>query len=110
MGLVMFVSYAGALIYNLRAGKEKRVSIPRMLFIGIFIQFSWEFSLLVSGIRSVGADPFEAVRTLLVNSLVETNLGVPSSYALFVLITRSLDRRRLVSRKHVRPTPVSAKD
>jgi hypothetical protein len=94
MGLIMFASYAGALIYNMRAGKEKRVSIPRMLFIGIFIQFSWEFSLLVSGIRSVGASPFEAIRTLLVNSLVETNLGIPSSYLLFAGITRSLDKRK----------------
>jgi hypothetical protein len=65
-----------------------------MLFIGVFIQFSWEFSLLVSGIRSTGIAPFEAIRTMLVNSLVETNLGVPSSYLLFVLITRSLDKRR----------------
>jgi hypothetical protein len=93
MGLIMFAGYAAALIYNIRAAKEKRVSIPWMLFIGIFIQFSWEFSLLVSGIRSAGAGTFEAVRTLIVNSLVETNLGVPSSYLLFVCITRRLDRR-----------------
>jgi hypothetical protein len=94
MALIMFISYAGVLIYNIRAGKEKRLSIPWMLFIGIFIQFSWEFSLLVSGIRSAGAAPFEALRTMIVNSLVETNLGVPSSYLLFVLINRSLDKGR----------------
>jgi hypothetical protein len=95
MGLIMFISYAGALIYNMRVGKVKRISVPWMLFIGVFIQFSWEFSLLVSGIRSAGAAPFEAVRTMLVNSLVETNLGVPSSYLLFVLINRGLDRRKM---------------
>jgi hypothetical protein len=88
MGLILFVSYAAVVVYNMRVKSEKRISIPWLLFIGIFVQFAWEFSLLVSGIRSVQAAPFEAICTLVVNSLVETNLGIPSSYLIFVCLTR----------------------
>jgi hypothetical protein len=45
-----------------------------LLAIGIGVQFSWEFILLVSGIRPSGVLP------LAINSLIETNLGMPYAY------------------------------
>ncbi len=97
MGLILFVSYAAVLIYNMRVPKERRANILWMLAIGIMVQLGWEFSLLVSGIRSGGMTGFEMFKTLAVNSLVETNLGIPSMYLIFVYATRFLDKRQMLT-------------
>ncbi len=45
------------------------------LAIGVLVQFGWEAGLLLGGIRSAGFASFgEKLRTLTVNSLLETNL------------------------------------
>lgn len=72
MALILFVGYALLFLYNLRVkDKSKKAPILYLLIIGIAVQFGWEFVLLVTGIRPVGIMP------LIVNSLIETNLGMP---------------------------------
>jgi hypothetical protein len=90
MALLLLVGYAILAVRNLRAGSA-RVNILWLLAIGIGIQFSWEAVLLVSGIRPA------AIMPLLVNSLIETNLGLPYTYLIHQAVssryTRDLKRR-----------------
>jgi hypothetical protein len=72
MAAILFAGYLYIIVQNLR-GLEK-INILWLMAIGIGVQFSWEAVLLVTGIRPAG---FEA---LVVNSLIETNLGLPFIY------------------------------
>ena len=59
------------------------------LAIGILVQFGWEAGLLLGGIRSAGFTAWEdKLRTLLVNSLLETNLGMPYIYLIYLAYSR----------------------
>jgi hypothetical protein len=83
------VGYLACIIYNLfQREKDKRFPLLWMLSIGILVQFAWEFSLLIGGIRSaLVTDWGQKITTLIVNSLVETNLGMPIIFPLYVIIT-----------------------
>jgi hypothetical protein len=70
MALILAVGYAVLIVRNL-AGRKPRVSLLRLLAMGVGIQAAWELILLLSGIRPATVAP------LIVNSLLETNLGVP---------------------------------
>ena len=72
MALILCVGYLIVIVHNLR-GKEP-VNLLWMLAIGIGVQFAWEASLILSGIRPSLWEP------ILVNSLIETNLGLPYIY------------------------------
>ncbi len=88
MAVILFVGYLGAVIYNLRQPrKDKQIPIPWILSIGILVQFGWEAGLLLGGIRSAGFSLADSLRTLVINSLLETNLGMPYVYAIFILLT-----------------------
>ena len=76
MAIMLLVGYLYVIIHNLTNQSEDKIPIIRLLFIGIIVQFSWEAILLVSGIRPQGFNP------LIVNSLLETNLGIP--YLFFI--------------------------
>lgn len=76
MAIMLLVGYLYVIIHNLTNQSEEKIPILRLLFIGIIVQFSWEAILLVSGIRPQGFNP------LIVNSLLETNLGIP--YLFFI--------------------------
>ncbi len=53
--------------------------------VGTLVQFGWEAGLLLGGIRSAGFETMGAkLQTLVVNSLLETNLGMPYAYCIFV--------------------------
>jgi hypothetical protein len=73
MALILFLGYAFLLVRNLFYGgwKGKKINILWLLIIGILVQFGWEFVLLITGVRNPGFMP------LVVNSLLETNLGLP---------------------------------
>lgn len=90
MAALLFVGYLGLILYNLwQKAPEKRVNIPWLLAIGVLVQFGWEAGLLLGGIRSAGfATLADKLRPLLVNSLLETNLGMPYIYLIFVAFTR----------------------
>ncbi|MFC1846088.1 hypothetical protein ACFLYM_01570 [Chloroflexota bacterium] len=74
MAVILVAGFLYLIIHNLRALPNDKVNILRLLAIGIGVQFSWEFVLLISGIRPAGFMP------LIVNSLIETNLGMPYLY------------------------------
>ena len=79
MALILCFGYLIVIFNNLK-GKEK-VNILWMMAIGIGVQFTWEASLLISGIRPA------LWRPIVVNSLIETNLGIPYAYYIHKYIT-----------------------
>lgn len=89
MALILMIGYGAAIGYNLfQRDKEKRFPLLWMLAIGILVQFAWEFSLLIGGIRSAEITDWGAkLTTLVVNSLLETNLGAVPIYCIYILVT-----------------------
>ncbi len=80
MIVILCVGYLVVILRNLR-GRE-RGNILWMMAIGIGVQFAWEAALLISGIRPALWQP------IVVNSLIETNLGMPYIYYIHKYITR----------------------
>ena len=80
MLLILCVGYLIVIVNKLR-GKET-VNILWLLAIGIGVQFAWEASLLISGIRPALWQP------IIVNSLIETNLGLPFIYYIHKYVSR----------------------
>ena len=101
MALILVLGYGAAIGYNLfQKDKSKRFPLLWMLAIGVLVQFAWEFSLLVGGIRSAEfTDWGQKLMTLVVNSLLETNLGAVPIYCIYALVTshytEDLKRRSL---------------
>lgn len=89
MAVILFVGYLGVIVYNLaQKDRLRRINIPWILAIGVLVQFGWEASLLIGGIRSAGfASAGDKLLTLVVNSLLETNLGMPYVYCIFAALT-----------------------
>lgn len=89
MALILFVGYAALIVYNLvQKERGKRVNIPWLLAIGVLVQFGWEAGLLIGGIRSAGfATLSDKLAPLVINSLLETNLGMPYIYVIFLAVT-----------------------
>ena len=84
MALILFVGYAILCVHNVRCpDPARRAPLLWILSIGILVQFGWEFVLRITGIRN------QSLQTLVVNSLLETNLGLPYLY----LIHRAINRR-----------------
>lgn len=86
MALILFIGYLGIIIYNMaQKDKNKSIHIPWLLAIGILVQFGWEAGLLLGGIRSAGFASIGAkLFPLIVNSLLETNLGMPYVFCIFI--------------------------
>lgn len=83
MGLMLFVGYALLCVWNVRArGSRPKAPILSILAIGILVQGSWEAVLLLTGIRPAGLQP------LIVNALLETNMGLPYIYMIHRAVTR----------------------
>jgi hypothetical protein len=80
MALILCAGYLYIIVRNL-SGKEK-VNIIWLMAIGIGVQFAWEASLLISGIRPPLWQP------IVVNSLIETNLGIPYIYYIHKFVTK----------------------
>ncbi len=90
MAILLLVGYVFLILWNIFQQKKiYRINIIWLLIIGILVQFGWEFNLLLGGIRSATfasiADKFQ---TMIVNSLLETNLGMPFIYCIFISITK----------------------
>lgn len=84
MAIILLVGYFGLTIYSLFT-KKKMINILWLNLIGISVQFFWEFSLLINGIRPYNEN---SIKTLLINSLIETNLGMPYIYLIYLLIKK----------------------
>jgi hypothetical protein len=76
MAVIMVVGYLILIVRNVRAERMgwERVNMGLLLALGIGVQLAWEAVLLISSIRPTGLQP------LIVNSLIETNLGMPYVY------------------------------
>ena len=76
MAVILVVGYLTLIVRNVRAKEMgwERVDLVRLLALGIGVQLAWEGVLLLSNIRPAGLGP------LVVNSLVETNMGMPLIY------------------------------
>lgn len=99
MALILIVGYFALIFYNLwQKDRTRRVNLPWLLAIGVLVQFGWEAGLLIGGIRSAGFETIlEKLSPLVVNSLLETNLGMPIIYLIFIVyssrFTEQLRRR-----------------
>lgn len=104
MAIILFVGYLGVILYNLYQKESYRqIPILRLLFIGIFVQFSWEAALLLGGIRSAGFEALkEKLLPLIVNSLLETNLGMPFVFCIYIAYSR-----RFTEQLHRRKNKIS---
>jgi hypothetical protein len=82
-GIMAILLCAGYLylLYQRLSGKEK-VNLLCLMAIGIGVQFAWEAALLISGIRP------PLWRPIVVNSLIETNLGMPFIYYIHKYIAK----------------------
>lgn len=106
MAIVFFVGYLGLFAYNFaQKDRDARVKVPWLFAIGVLAQFGWEFFLLLGGIRSDGRPAEAKIRTLIVHSLLETNLGMPYACWIFVLLTS-----RYTEELKKRAAPLSALD
>ena len=79
MGILMVVGYFIIIIMNL-TGKYEKIPVVRLFVIGFMAQFLWEFILFIFGIRFGDNNIVKIVNTILRDSLVETNLGMPYLY------------------------------
>lgn len=86
MALILLIGYVGVILWNVNHEKKQRIPLLRLLLTGILVQFGWEAALLIGGIRSAAIVSWgDKLMTLVVNSLLETNLGMPYVYALFLI-------------------------
>lgn len=83
MALILLIGYAILIVKNNRGnpGHNGKIKIFWILSIGILVQFSWEAVLLINGIRAIGIMP------LIINSLVETNMGLPYIFLIHRVVT-----------------------
>ena len=90
MALILLVGYLWLIVWNLRVcDRRGRINIPWLLAIGILVQFGWEAGLLIGGIRSAGfSDIGQKLHVFLVNSLLETNLGLPYIYYIYIAYSK----------------------
>jgi len=83
MGVVMVTQYLLLIILLMRKEDKKPfVGLLTLCLIGFSVQFGWEFSLLVNGIRPMNG---ASIKTLIVNSCLETNMCMPTTYAVYYL-------------------------
>lgn len=90
MAIILVIGYLALIIYDFNVPKEKRVNILWLNLIGIGIQFAWEGAFLLYGIRPWNES---ALPTLIIDSLVETNLGMPYLYVMHTLFYRRWNKR-----------------
>ena len=84
MAITLVVSYLvliGWMLYK----KQNFSLLWKLNLIGISVQFAWEAALLINGVRPLNN---MSVQTLIVNSLIETNLGMPLIYLIYLVITK----------------------
>lgn len=80
MAIILAIGYFALIIYDFMVPKEKKVNILWLNLIGIGVQFAWEGAFLLYGIREWNS---ASIPTLLIDSLIETNLGMPYLYVIY---------------------------
>lgn len=81
MLIILIVGYGSYILYHLIRHKPFIKAVLYHNLIGITVQLAWEGALLLSHIR-----PWTdgALATLIIDSLIETNLGIPYIAAIFI--------------------------
>ncbi len=80
MAFLLFAGYLWLILRNIRFGEK--IDILWILAIGILVQGGWEFVLAITGIRNL------SLQTFIVNSLLETNMGLPYLWAIHHALNR----------------------
>ena len=94
MAVFLIVSYVALIVWNLfQKDKNKQFKLLWLFAIGVAVQFGWEVTLLLGGIRSVDMDFLQQIKVLVVNSLMETNLGLPAIYCIYLAVTSKFTER-----------------
>ena len=111
MGVVLVVAYTILVVLLLRKEGEKAfVNVLTLCLIGFCVQFGWEFSLLINGIRPLNA---ASLKTLIVNSCLETNLGMPGCFAIYYVwhkrFNEDLSRRDKTYEQPIKASEIQAK-
>lgn len=96
MTILLVIGYIGIICYNLFNKKDEKISILNLLIIGISVQFCWEFSYLLFEIRPYNSS---SIQTLIIDSLLETNLGLPYLYFICKFLNSKLNEN--LSRKEI---------
>ncbi len=84
MAVFLICGYGFLLFKNLSVKNiSNKIDIKSIFIIGLLVQFSWEAVLFITGIRQAG------IHTLVVNSLLETNMGSPYMYLIYSAVHKS---------------------
>ena len=85
MAVLLFAGYLFLILWNLsHQRRSEQMPLLWLLAIGVLVQFGWEAMLLLGGVRSAGFAAGDMLRTLLTDSLLETNLGMPYIYCIYL--------------------------
>lgn len=90
MAIILIIGYFGLIIYSLFQKKENRPNILLLFLVGFGVQFAWESAFLLYGIRSQDEN---SLKTLFIDSLIETNLGMPYFYFLHQLYLKFIHKK-----------------
>lgn len=103
MALMLFVGYLILFVWNMaHRDRDEKMPLKWLLAIGILVQFGWEAGLLLGGVRSAGFGMADKLRPLILNSLLETNLGMP--YIYFIYLAYAARFRETMKRRDKRLT------
>lgn len=92
MAVFLAVSYFAVIVWNLlQKDPARRMRVLWLFAIGVAVQLGWEATLLLGGVRSGGMEFAEQLRVLVVNSLIETNLGLPAMYCIYLFVTARVE-------------------
>jgi len=100
MLVILLVGYALFIVWDQVKNKAKWNTLPLFLklnVIGISVQLLWEAALFIGGIRPHNELSYQ---TLIVDSLIETNLGMPYIFFIHLFVYRRFqeDGKRVVNR------------
>ena len=88
MLVILLIGYAIFIVWDQVKNKAKWKTLPLLLklnAIGISVQLLWEAALFIGGIRPHNELSYQ---TLIIDSLIETNLGMPYTFFIHLLIYR----------------------
>lgn len=99
MGILMVVGYFIIIIMNI-TGKYEKIPVVRLFIIGFMAQFLWEIILFIFGIRFCDNNIAKIVNTILRDSLVETNLGMPYLYFIYKGLSKKFNEDLSKAKMH----------
>ena len=95
MAILLFAGYFALIVWNLaQRDKSLRANLLWLLAIGILVQFGWEPACCWAASAALDLKIFRTkLLTLVTNSLLETNLGLPYIYAIFLAFSARFTER-----------------